>query len=279
LSLTRAASGILEIAVSSMANAVRAVTTERGLDPRDFALVAYGGGGPPHAAAVARELAIKRVVIPVSPAHFSAFGMLQADMRRDYVLTRLQRLAEFDLDELESMYRQLELEGAQALADAGIPAGEIAFERAADMRYVGQEHSVTVPLPVSLSADDARQRIKSAFDEVHDVRYSHSAPEEPAEIVSLRVSAIGRIAKPSPPQIPRGEPTPPAWARRADRSVYLDDSGEPVSCSVYDRAGLLAGNTIEGPAIVEEAASTTIISSGDRLTVNDLGHLVIELGA
>src|SRR5207248_6905300 len=111
LSLERAADGMLAIGIASMANAVRAVTTERGLDPRDFTLIAYGGGGPPHAVAVARELAIARVVIPQAPAHFSAFGMLLADVRRDYVLTHFARLADVPLDELEGLYRQLEAEG------------------------------------------------------------------------------------------------------------------------------------------------------------------------
>ena len=176
------------------------------------------------------------------------------------------------------MYRELEAEGAAALSSAGISESEMSFERAADMRYIGQEHSVSVPLRVSLDADDARESIKSAFDGVHDVRYSHSAPEEPAEIVSLRVSAIGRIAKPPLPRIPQGEANPPAAARRPDRSVYLDDSEQPVACAVFDREHLRAGNVIQGPAIIEEAASTTVITTGDHLTVNELGHLVVELG-
>ncbi len=278
LSVIRAADGILAIAVSSMANAVRAVTTERGLDPRDFTLIAYGGGGPPHAVAVARELSIRRVVVPTSPAHFSAFGMLQADVRRDYVLTRLQRLAEVSLPELDDLYRQLETEGAAALESAGTAPARVVFERAADMRYIGQEHAVSVPLRTPLHADDARQSIKAAFDEVHEVRYSHSAPEEPAEIVSLRVSAIGQVEKPPLPRIAQGAPTPPAIARRPDRSIYLEDSAQPETCAVFDRMRLLSGNVIEGPAVVEESASSTVIASGDRLTVNEYGHLVIELG-
>src|SRR5205814_9131834 len=120
LSLERAADGMMAIGIASMANAVRAVTTERGLDPRDFTLVAYGGGGPPHAVAVARELAIRRVIIPQAPAHFSAFGMLLADLRRDYVLTHFAKLADLDMAELERLYRELEKQGVEALTAAGI---------------------------------------------------------------------------------------------------------------------------------------------------------------
>jgi N-methylhydantoinase A len=277
LTTQRAASGILAIAVSSMANAVRAVTTERGLDPRDFTLIAYGGGGPLHALAVARELAIGRVIVPQAPAHFSALGMLMADLRRDYVLTHFQRLADLSLAELEADYQELERQGLSALQGLRISPEQVVFERAADMRYVGQEHAVAVPIPSSVADESARAEIKRAFDEAHQVRFSHSAPEEPAELVSLRVSVIGRLNKPELPRIPEGEAEPPSAARRPDRSVTLDDHDHPVTCAVYDRAELLAGNVIDGPAIIEEAASSTLLGKGDRAVVDTYGHLVIQV--
>ena len=150
LTVERAASGVLAIAVASMANAVRGVTTERGLDPRDFTLIAYGGGGPLHAVAVARELALAQVIIPGSPAHFSAFGMLLADMRRDYVQTHFQLLADISMEQLEERYRQLEQEGLRELQAVGISTDQVVFERAADMRYVGQEHAVAVTAPANV---------------------------------------------------------------------------------------------------------------------------------
>jgi N-methylhydantoinase A len=260
-----------------MANAVRAVTTERGLDPRDFTLIAYGGGGPLHAVAVARELAIGRVIIPQAPAHFSAFGMLLADVRRDYVLTHFQRLADIAIDELEARYQQLEREGADALLSIGITPDRIAFERAADMRYVGQEHAVAVSVPADVSGEAARDAIKAAFNEAHQLRFSHSAPEEPTELVSLRVSVFGRINKPALPRIPEGSDQSPADARRPSRAVVLDDQDEPVSCTVYDRTRLLAGNLLVGPAVIEEPASSTLLRPGDRAVVNAYGHLVIDL--
>jgi N-methylhydantoinase A len=277
LSLERAADGILAIGVASMANAVRAVTTERGLDPRDFTLVAYGGGGPPHAVAVARELAIRRVIVPQAPAHFSAFGMLLADLRRDYVLTHFAKLAALDLEELEGLYQGLERQGLEALRTAGIPSEQAVFERAADMRYVGQEHAVAINVPASVAAEENRETIKRAFDTAHELRFSHSAPEEPAELVSLRVSVFGRLHKPDLPRVAAGSAEPADKARRGSRDIILDESTSPVSCVIYDRGELLAGNVIHGPAVIEEPASSTLLGPGDRAEINEFGQIVIEL--
>jgi len=278
LSTERAASGILAIAVASMANAVRSVTTERGLDPRDFTLIAYGGGGPPHAVAVARELNIGRVVIPRAPAHFSASGMLMADVRRDFVLTHFARLAEIDMAELESLYRTLEEEALASLRSTSVRTTDIVFERAADMRYVGQEHAVALPVPAHVGSEDARAAIHRAFNDAHQLRFSHSAPEEPVELVSLRVSVVGRIAKPPTPRLEPGESNPPGEAQRPRRPIVFDELHGPRECVVYDRERLRAGNAIVGPAVVEESASSTVLGQGDLARVNEYGHLVIELG-
>jgi N-methylhydantoinase A len=277
VSLERAASGMLQVATSAMANAVRHVTLERGLDPRDFTLVAYGGGGPLHAASVAKELSIGTVIIPQAPGHFSALGMLMADLRRDYVQTLFMRLDDLEMYELEDHFRKLEAEGRQALQDSGIPTERIVFERAADMRYVGQEHAVAVRMPSNVGDETARDEIKRLFDEAHEQRYSHSAPDESADMVSLRVSAIGRLGKPQLPKIPQGNAMPPANAQRGARPVIFEGAGA-VSAVVFDRSKLLQGNVINGPAIIEEAASTTVVEPGDTVTVNPFGHLVMKLG-
>ena len=275
----RAASGIVEIAEASMANAVRAVTTERGLDPRDFTMIAYGGGGPLHASAVARELTVGRVVIPHMPAHFSAFGMLLADLRRDYVQTHFRFLADVPMEELEAIYRELEAEGVAALETAGVAVQEMTTLRAVDMRYVGQEHAVAIAVPANVAGEDARESIKQTFDAEHDLRFGHGAPDEPAQLVSLRVSVIGKINKPGLPAIASGGPTPPASARRADREAVLDAAVGPVFCTVYDRDLLVANNVISGPAIIEEPASSTVLHTGDVATVNEFGQLVIDVGS
>ena len=275
--LERAASGMLQIATSAMANAVRHVTLERGLDPRDFTLVAYGGGGPLHAAPVAKELAIGTIIIPHAPGHFSALGMLMADLRRDYVQTLFERMDDLEMFELEDQYQKLEAEGRRALQESGITTDRIVFERAADMRYVGQEHAVAVRMPANVGDESARAEIKQLFDDAHELRYSHSAPEESADIVSLRVSAIGRLSKPQFPKIPQGHPTPPAVAHRGTRPVIFEGTGA-VQAAVFDRTKLLHPNVIHGPAIIEEAASTTVVEPGDIVTVNPYGHLVMQLG-
>ena len=277
VSLERAAAGMLQVATSAMANAVRHVTLERGLDPRDFTLVAYGGGGPLHSASVAKELSISKIIIPNAPGHFSALGMLMADLRRDYVQTLFERMDDLEMSELEEQFKKLESEGRQALEESGIPTDRIVFERAADMRYVGQEHAVAVRMPANVGSEEARAEVKRRFDDAHDLRYSHSAPEESADIVSLRVSAIGRLNKPEFPQIPRGELTPSESARRGERSVNFDGAGA-LAATVYDRAQLLQGNVIHGPAIIEEVASTTVVEPGDTVTVNEFGHLIMQLG-
>ncbi len=275
-SLERAAEGMLEVATAAMANAVRQVTLQRGLDPRDFTLVAYGGGGPLHAAAVARELSIRRVLIPQAPGHFSALGMLLADLRRDYVQTLFARLEEKSMPDLEAEYRKLEDEGAEALKAAGLKPQQIVFERAAEMRYRGQEHAVSVRFPASVGEEAARTEIKRLFDEAHEQRYSHSASEEPAEIASIRVSAVGRLSKPQLPVVPSGAERPPASSLRGARPVLFAGHGELMT-EVYDRSKLLAENVVVGPALIEETASTTVLEPGDKATVNAYGCLVLEI--
>jgi len=277
VTLERAAAGMLQVATAAMANAVRHVTLERGLDPRDFKLIAYGGGGPLHAASVAKELSIRTIIIPNAPGHFSALGMLMADLRRDYVQTLFERLDDLEMFELEDQFKKLEAEGRKALEESGIPTDRIVFERAADMRYVGQEHAVAVRMPANVGDETARAAIKRLFDAAHDLRYSHSAPEESADIVSLRVSAIGRLGKPEFLRISRGDATPPPESCRGTRSVIFEGSGA-LEAAVFDRTKLLQGNVVRGPAIIEEVASTTVVEPGDSVTVNAFGHLVMELG-
>jgi N-methylhydantoinase A len=277
VTLERAAAGMLQVATAAMANAVRHVTLERGLDPRDFTLVAYGGGGPLHAASVAKELSIGTVIIPQAPGHFSALGMLMADLRRDYVQTLFERFDDLEMLQLEDQFQKLEAEGRQALEDAGLARDKIVFERAADMRYVGQEHAVAVRMPANVADESARSEVKRRFDDAHELGYSHSAPGESADIVSLRVSAIGRLGKPTLPKIPKGGTLPPLDARRGTRTVSFEGAGA-VQANVFDRTKLLHGNEIHGPAIIEEVASTTVVEPDDTVTVNAFGHLVMKLG-
>ena len=163
LTLTEAAEGILRIATTKMSHVVRWVTTERGLDAADFALVAYGGAGPLHAAMVARELRISKVIIPRAPGHFSAYGMLMADLRRDFVHTWFTPLAKASFEDMENLYQDMERRGRAGISHAHVDLQEIVVSRGADMRYVGQEHAVTVELPTELFASQETGTASSAI--------------------------------------------------------------------------------------------------------------------
>ena len=276
LSTTEAANGILRIAATKMSYAVKGVTTERGLDAGSFALVAYGGAGPLHATAVAREIGIRNVIIPRAPGHFSAFGMLFSDLRYDFVRTWFISLDNLDFDAFEAVYRELEREGRAAIAASAISPRDIVVQRAFDMRYVGQEHSVTVEIPQEHFDNKDRSAIKVLFDAVHAQRYGTSAPDEPAEIASVRTTVTGIVEKPGIEQIDRGESAPPAAARTGTRKAYFDGAGF-VDTPTFARAELLAGNRIQGPALIEEHASTTVVLPGDSVEVDAIGNLVISI--
>ena len=272
------ADGILRIAVTTMSHAVKAVTTERGLDAGAFTMVVYGGAGPLHASAIAREIGIRRVLIPFSPGHFSAYGMLFSDLRYDYVRSCFKRLGDVSFDELEAIYGEMEKEGRAAIADSAVKPSEIKISRAADMRYVGQEHAVTVDLDDALFKNKDRQGIKNQFDEVHAVRYGTSAPREPADMVSLRLTVTGLMQKPSPRSVQEGSKQPEKDAVLRTKQVYFREAERFVPTPVYARTLLRHGNEIEGPALIEEHASTTVIAPGDRLVVDAFGNLVLTIG-
>lgn len=278
LDVTRAADGILRIAATAMSYAVKAVSTERGLDAAAFALIAYGGAGPLHAAAVAREIGMSRVIVPHAPGHFCAFGMLHSDLRYDLVRTWFTRLADASFEAIEAVYESLIAEGRKALAASGVRPARVYVARAADMRYVGQEHPVTVNLPQDVFRRRDRGALKARFDAEHQQRYGTCAPDEPAEIVSLRSAVSGVMKKPPLERIARGGRTPLASARRGKRNVYFAEFGRAIATPTYARSEMRAGNRIEGPALVEEHASTTVALPGDRLHVDELGNLVIEIG-
>jgi N-methylhydantoinase A len=270
-----AADGILRIAATKMSHMVRWVTTERGLDAADFALIAYGGAGPLHAAMIARELRIGKVIIPHAPGHFSAYGMLFADLRRDLVNTWFKPFADASFEEMEALYSAMEKRGADDLERGRSMTTDIVVQRGADMRYVGQEHAVSVDIPMELFKTQDRAGIKRRFDAVHETRYGYSSENEKAEIVSLRSATIGLMRKPERAPLGKGT-TSPAAAFRGKRPVFFSGTGT-VETPTYDRTLLTAGNRIAGPALIEEHASTTVVNPGDALEVDDFGNLHIEI--
>lgn len=277
LDVVEAAEGILQIAATTMSYAVKGVTTERGFDAGAFAMVVYGGAGPLHAAAIAREIGVGRVLIPTSPGHFSAYGMLFSDLRYDFVRSVFKPLNDSSLAELEEIYAELEAAGNEAIAAARARVARTTMVRSADMRYVGQEHAVTVELPSAAFAERDAGAIKAAFDTEHLQRYGTKAPAEAAELVSVRVAAHGVMPVPeiAAGQLHGMEPAPASLSRR--KAVHFGSFGF-LDTPVYERHQLRAGNRIAGPALIEEHASTTTLWPGDDLFVDRFGNLDISVG-
>lgn len=265
-----AAKAIVDIGIAKMSLAVREVSVEKGYDPRDFALVASGGAGPLHVMAIARELHIPTVIVPLFPSHFSALGMLLADERHDFVRTFYADLSKLDFAALVSVQREMAGEAMGSLRNRK----DASVETQLDIRYVGQEFTLSVAVdPAALLAGD-RTGIRKSFDALYEHRYAHSSPDEPVEVVNIRVAAIGKRAALAFPKL--AETGPPLPERT--RPVYLDDVKTPVVCPVYERAALGVGATFAGPAIVQEHGTTTVMFAGDRCTVAATGELVIEVG-
>ena len=272
-SLEEAAFGILTIANFNMSLAVRAVSVEKGYDPRDCVLVPSGGGGPLHAIAIARELSVPRVIIPPMPAHFSAFGMLLADLKHDYVQTFVRELAETSGAEIAAAFASLERSAIETLTEEGAGRGQILLRRFLDMRYRGQEYTLPVPIMEDLGAITDFGAIRSRFDQLHQEHYGHSAPKEPVMMVNLRLSALGKTDNSLPFTVaPRDEDRD----ERGRRPVIFES--QPVDCPIYLRSGFRAGDRLDGPAVIEEIGATILIYPGDKMQVNESGHLVIDLG-
>ena len=259
------AQGILDIINAKMADAIRTITVRRGIDPREFALLAYGGAGPMQAVALADQLDIGEVVIPRHPGTFSAWGMLQTDVRHDCKRTFYAVWDSVDLEALEGAFAELEEEGRAYLRHEAIANRDIAFVRTADFRYRHQEYQINCE--VAAGRLDAAG-IRAAFDEAYVAQYGHCNPEAKMEIVNLRVIAYGKLVRP-PPAAP--EVRPGSAAREG--AVYFD--GEARATALVARAEMAAGATVAGPAIIEEDTATTILPPGWRALAADGGHLIL----
>jgi N-methylhydantoinase A len=275
LNVVEAAHGIVEIANAAMVNALRLVSVQRGYDPRDFVMVSFGGAGPVHANRLAAENGISTTLIPMSPGTTSAMGLLVTDLQYDYATTLVQRVDRLDTAMVEQARRALE-ENAQAdLERERVQPQDRAFLRQVDMRYVGQSYELTVPLPDSRLGSAEIGRLLERFHREHDRAYGFSASDEPVELVALRLTAIGKIAKPRLRELgPDGGDV--SSARKATRPVYFAESGGHVDCPIYDRCQLRAGCVVRGPAIVEEMDSTTVIHPGFVAIVDRFGNLLLQ---
>ena len=274
LDVVEVALGIVEIANTVMANALRRISVQRGHDPRDFVLVAFGGAGPVHANRLAAELEIPTSLVPMSPGTTSAMGLLVTDLKHDYSTTLIQRTDKLDVETMNRLYGEMEERGKKALVDEGMEHASIGFERQVEMRYVGQSYELPIPLGDG-KVEDALEGMLRHFHEEHERAYGFAAPDEPVEFVTLRHTAVGSIAKPKLRELPERSGDLNA-ARRTVRQVYFAEASGFVDCPSYDRYQLAAGGVIEGPAIVEEMDSTTVIHPGFLAEVDRYGNLLVK---
>jgi N-methylhydantoinase A len=270
-SVEEAAHGIVEIADHTMAQELRLISIDRGLDPRDFSLMAFGGAGPLHATSLARALGVRHVIVPIFPGAFSAFGALIADSRFDYLRTAVIR-GVGDVEAIRGLFAGLEERARADLARQGHGDVEPDFERRLDVRYEGQAWELEADVRGDVSADSLAAAV-AQFHSDHAARFGWNLVEAPIECVNFKLTAIIRRDRPSLPELDEGPLPRPMNARE----VRFERGAEAVETPVYWRSDLHAGNRLRGPAIIAEAISTALLPPGDALRVDRLGNLLIDI--
>jgi len=273
LEVEEAAWGVHTIVTTNMELATRVVSIERGRDPRGLTFVAFGGSGPVHGCRLAQALGVPRVILPAAAGVTAAIGLLAAEVRFDVARTYVRRIDAADPARLTAMYDEMAAQALEVVRESAV-AGDVTLARAADARYVGQGYELTVFVPAGALDAAALARVRAAFDEVYAARYGYANPAEPVEVVTWKLSAVGgspRIALAK--AAARGGDGAPKGTRRA----YFPEARGYVDTPVYDRYALAAGARVEGPAIVEERESTTVLPPGAAATVDEYASLVAEL--
>jgi N-methylhydantoinase B/oxoprolinase/acetone carboxylase alpha subunit len=267
-----AALGMLKIACNRMSLAIREVTVQQGLDPRDFALVAFGGAGPMHAAFVAEAIGINRIIVPPSPGNFCAWGMLNTDIRHDLVRTLAKTDRVALLGELAKAFAELETEGRVAMEVEGVAQNETYLRRMVDVRYRGQDHTLTIPLNGQHLDDKAIAETRKLFDETHLGNYGHNSPNEDVEFINVRVEMYGRMERAGLPRlsVEKDESAPARY-----RQVTFDEG--TLETLVYEREGLHPGTKLVGPAIIVEPGATTVIPPRFSWNVDNYGNLLVDV--
>ena len=269
--MIKMADGIISIVTVIMASAIRKISVEHGLDPRDFILFSYGGGGPLHSCALAHELSIPTVVVPPEPGNFSAIGMLLADARIDTSKTFVGMLDDKSVPAMAEIFAAMEKEAAVSLA-AEFATSDVFFERHAEMRYRGQRHNIKVPV----SGLKDKEQIRVAFERDYKRRYGHADAKAPAEFQALHLCAFARLKQPEIARLPRAAAkAPPAQTRR----IYIGNAGGWVDAQIFHRDALAAGFSAAGPAVIEEYGSTTVVWPGDRFEIGGLHEIRIQCSA
>jgi len=270
------AEGIIAVVTANMARAIRVISVQRGHDPRDYPLVAFGGAGPLHAARLAAELEIRRVLVPRNPGILCAMGLLLADLRADFAVTRLMPLSSAVIGEVEAIIGELRRRCEAWFAERAIDANARRVALSVDMRYAGQNYELSVPLPSGAVGPETIDGLAAGFAAAHQQLYGFVAEDEPMQLVTFRAEATGIVPKADIRPTDDAGPDLRA-AEFGHRDVWLREAGGFVSCPLYDRERLLAGNRIEGPAIVEQMDATTLIVPGAIATVDPYLNLMLEL--
>jgi N-methylhydantoinase A len=269
------AQGILSVVTANMARAIRVISVQRGHDPRDYTLMAFGGAGPLHAARLARELDISRVLVPRTPGILCAMGLLLTDLRADFAVTRLQTLVDAVRPEIEQAFAGLALQAEAWFAEEGIAPADQRITRTVDMRYAGQNYELSVPLPDGEVTRASLEALAGGFAEAHRRMYGFVAEGEPVQLVTFRAEAAGLVRKAQfTPRPERGADASAAIIGRRD--VWMPEAGGFVACPIYDRTVLEPGNRIAGPAIVEQMDSTTVVLPGMVARVEPYLNLILE---
>lgn len=273
LNVEEAAAGIIRVVNANMVRGIRVVSVENGYDPREFSLVSFGGAGPVHAVEMAKELAMKEVIVPVNPGITSAIGMLTADVRHDYVQTYIVPTNEVQLNELEELYGKLESEAIAQLAEEGFGKENMVFIRTADMRYAGQAFELGVSVPAGKLKNEHITAMEKQFNETHMKHYGYQRLGETIELVNLRLVALGKL----PGLKIKGKATLTSTKPEAitSRKVYFNDGF--VETAIYNRDNLLPGQQVTGPAIIEQLDSTTVVFPGQTARVDAFNNIVISL--
>lgn len=271
LSPDEAASAILRVANANMANAVRLTSIGRGYDPREFALVVFGGAGPLHGAALAKELAIPTVIVPPNPGITSALGCLLVDIRHDLSSMYLSMAADAELGEVEARFQELEAEAHDRLAAEGVPPERMALQRSIDMRYQGQWRSLAIPVDAPVKPLD---EVMGLFHDQHARVHNFRRDDAPIEMYRLNLTAIGVTPK---PDLARHSANGASAAPTATRPVAFDETDGFIDTPVYDRASLSAGTTITGPAVIEQFDSTTLVPPGIAAEVDEWLNIRMQI--
>jgi N-methylhydantoinase A len=275
LDVTATAQGIVAMAVANMVRAVRVISVERGYDPREFTLVAFGGAGPVHATRLARELGMERVLVPRSPGVLCALGLLLSDLRSSFSVTRLFTLEEAAMPGIEEAFRGLDARVAAWFEEEGGPEDRRDVTFSVDMRYVGQGHALNVPCRRGGLPPEFVAALRVEFERLHEQMYGFVAHDQPVQVTTLRAAATVDADKAHlPPHPPATEPV--ALALAGERQVWLPEAGGFVACPLYDRDRLGPGHAFQGPAIVEQMDCTTLVLPGQRVTVDAWLNLTIE---